>query len=109
VELRDEASGSEKTIYLFGVAAGLATVRHSFSQIVVLTADEAVLKQRINERKDNNFGKAPNELKIILRWQENHVASYQKQGAKVIDTSHSSPEEVADMLVDMVQKESQEK
>lgn len=99
-ELRDEADTSGKTVYLLGVAAGLEAVQHNFDCIVVLVADEATLKKRINERRGNSFGKTPHELRIILDWQNKHVESYQKQGAIVIETSHLSPEEAADKVVE---------
>lgn len=98
-ELRKTADKSNESIYVFGVADGLEAVAHNFSRIVLLAADEATLKRRIAERTDNDFGKAPPELEIILEWQKKHVAEYRKRGGTVIDTSHFPPEEIADMVI----------
>lgn len=98
-ELVKRAHKLEQTIYLFGVADGLETVAHHFSRIVLLTADEATLKQRIAERTDNDFGKDPQEFKITLEWQKKHEAEFHKQGETIIDTTHFSPEEIADKVI----------
>lgn len=85
--LRKAADTADEVVFLCGVAAGTDVVEHLFSQTVVLTADLSTLKHRIANRTDNNFGKAPEELKIILEWQDNHVDEYRKQGAVIIDAA----------------------
>lgn len=96
--LRKEADAADEVVFLCGVAAGTDAVEHLFNQTVVLTADTATLKHRITNRTDNSFGKAPEELKIILEWQDNHVDDYRKQGAIIIDGAQSV-EQVADEIV----------
>jgi RNase adaptor protein for sRNA GlmZ degradation len=102
--LREEANKAGKITYLLGVAAGLEVVQQYFNQLLVLTADDATLKRRIDERADNNFGKTPHELQIILEWQTKHVPGYKKQGAKAIDTSHLTPGEVVDRIIEVTER-----
>lgn len=98
-KLRHEADTSEEVIFLCGVAAGTDEVWQYFSHVIVLTADEQTLKHRITNRKDNNFGKAPAELKIILEWQDKHVKLYRERGATTVDTAKPVAE-VVDAIVE---------
>jgi broad-specificity NMP kinase len=86
-KLRSETDKADEVVFLCGVAAGTEAVQHLFNQTIVLTANAATLKQRITDRKDNNFGKTPEELKIILEWQDRHVDTYRKQGVVIVDTA----------------------
>lgn len=88
--LREEADAADEVIFLCGGGHGIETVAHLFNQIIVLTADLGTLEQRITDRKDNDYGKAPDELKIVLEWQDKNVENYQKQGAVIIDTGKSA-------------------
>jgi len=96
--LRKEADAADEVVFLCGGGHGIETVAHLFNQTVVLTADLATLKQRVTNRKDNDYGKAPEELKIVLEWQENNVEKYRKQGAVIVDTTQPVGEVVDEIL-----------
>lgn len=101
-KLRHDATVPGKTIFLCGVAAGTEEVWDYFDTVIVLSADTETLRQRIVNRTDNNFGKAPNELKIILEWQDKHIDDYKEKGAIVIDAARPI-KTVVDKVVDMTQ------
>ncbi len=96
--LRREADTTDEVVFLCGVADGTEAVAHLFNQTIVLTADAATLKQRITNRKDNNFGKTPEELKIILEWQDKHIDKYREQGAVIVDAARSVGDVVDEVL-----------
>lgn len=98
-KLRHEADTSEEVVFLCGVAAGTDEVWRYFSHVIILTADAQTLKHRIANRTDNNFGKNPEELKIILEWQDKHVGLYRERGATTVDTAKPVAE-VVDAIIE---------
>jgi len=82
------------TTYLCGIAGSAGAVWRYFDRVIVLTVKEEVLGQRVLTRTNNRFGKTPGELKIALEWQDKHVKGYRDHGARIIDTTKMTPEEV---------------
>jgi hypothetical protein len=72
-------------VFLCGNADGQDAVWHLFDTVVALIADAPTLRQRITSRSDNHFGKAPEELAIVMRLQPGAQESYRRLGAVIID------------------------
>ena len=72
------------------VAGSTLSDRHVwdlFDAVICLTADEATIKRRLASRRDNDWGKAPVELKHVLAWRERWAEMYRERGAIIIDSS----------------------
>lgn len=54
------------TIYLCGTTTTEHLIWDLFDKVLYLHVDEETLKQRLANRKDNDFGKSEDEMKIIL-------------------------------------------
>lgn len=82
-----KANSNGKTAFVCGVASNEDEYLDVFDKIFALTVDIDTLKQRINDRDDHSFGKLPNEMDIILEWQQGVRDHYHKVGAQVIDAT----------------------
>lgn len=58
---------------------------HLFDKLFALNANPETITKRIRERTDNDFGKHPEELKLILGWAENYVSHMKARGATILD------------------------
>jgi shikimate kinase len=87
-----------KTIFLCGVAANDLELAHYFSKILCLVIDIETMKQRVATRTTNNFGKAPDELKTILKYYQPVLDKYTKAGATMIDAKQPLEEVVNAIL-----------
>ena len=85
--LKKQADGESKTVFLLGTAEGEDKVWHLFDKVMTLLVDEATLRSRIENRQDNHFGKDPEEMAAILGWLESHEKIYRGFGATVIDAT----------------------
>lgn len=75
-------------VFLCGVAAGEKAAWHLFDVVVGLVADAETIKQRIEERTDNQFGKSPAEMQEILTWHAAMPAeAYHALGAVTVDAT----------------------
>ncbi|HEX8226923.1 MAG TPA: phosphotransferase [Candidatus Saccharimonadales bacterium] len=99
-KLKEHTVSNGTAIFLCGVGDGIDEAWQYFDNVIVLVADEAILRQRILERKDNGFGRTPEELKIVLEWQNKHVPIYQGRGATIIDTSVSDLDKTVSRILD---------
>jgi hypothetical protein len=91
------ARAKNKTIFLCGVASNDAEMFDLFDKMVCLTIDEDTLRQRIRDRTDNDFGKAPDELHNILGWHKSAEEKYQLAGASMIKASKPLKDVVDDL------------
>lgn len=89
----------DKLIFLCGVTSNDADeLWDLFDQVFALTIDEATLRHRVTSRTNNDFGKNPNELADLLRWQRTASEGYKKLGAILIDAAKPL-DEVADEIL----------
>lgn len=87
-----------KTIFLAGSADGDDKVWHLFDKVIVLSVDAETIKHRIESRTDNQYGKDPEEMKLILKWLEGYDDTYRGFGAEIIDAKRPI-EQVVDEIV----------
>lgn len=73
-----------------------------FDKIFVLTIDEATLKHRLLTRTTNDFGKHPNELKMLVDGREGFQQQMLKERAIPIDATQPLSK-VADDIVAQIQ------
>lgn len=96
--LRVKSIEENKTIYLSGVAEGLDTVVQLFDRVIALSVDEQTIRSRINNRTDNNFGKDPDEMSVILSWLDGFDKTHVGFGADIVDASRPVEVLVDDIL-----------
>ncbi|HSH55499.1 MAG TPA: AAA family ATPase [Candidatus Limnocylindrales bacterium] len=97
-KLKKLANASGKTIFLAGMAEEEDKVRHLCDKVIYLAVDADTLRQRILNRVDNDFGKTPEEMEIIIGWLRDNDNKYRNSGAIVVDAS-SSVEEVVENVI----------
>lgn len=96
--LKQESDREHKLVFLTGSAAGDGEVWHLFDKVIVLSVDAATIKHRIETRQDNEYGKVPEEMKIILDELEGYDDTYRGFGATIIDAKRPL-EQVVDEIV----------
>jgi hypothetical protein len=92
------ASTGEHTAFLFGSVENERDAWDLFDVVVCLVADSETLRHRLATRTTNSFGKHPEELAAVLKWNDHMVSNYQRLGAKIIDATQPPPT-VADAIV----------
>lgn len=97
-KLMTRANTIHKPIFLCGLADGEDKVWYMFTKVFLLKLDESVLRKRILERTDNDFGKAPSEIKSINEWLSKNEKRYQDMGAIPLDASQPVSEVVDDII-----------
>ncbi len=97
-ELKSKADATEKIIFLCGVAVGDDKVWHYFDKVIGLVIDEATLRERIFQRRDNQFGKSPDEMAEILKWHANYEENYRRIGAAIVDAEQPVDKVVENIL-----------
>ena len=90
----------DKPIFLCGVAANDNEFWDLFSHVIALMIDEETLRQRLNERPDNSFGKLDNELQNTLAWQKTAADDYIQLGAVLVDATQPL-NSVVDTILDI--------
>lgn len=69
-----------------------------FDKIFVLTIDEDTLKHRLMTRTTNDFGKHPNEMKMLLEGREGFLQQMLKEDAVPIDATQPLGKVVDEIL-----------
>lgn len=86
-----------RPVFLCGSALGEAGVWHLFDRVVALVADVPTIERRLAARA-GDYGKAPEELAMILGWHDGFEQSYRGFGAVIVDATRQ-PREVADEVL----------
>lgn len=90
------ASGS--TAFLCGSVENEVDVWDLFDLVVCLVADNDTIRERLQTRTTNSFGKHPDELAAALGWNTNNEETYRRLGATIID-GRRPPSEIADAVL----------
>lgn len=83
--LHDKAR--DKTIFLCGTASNEDELWHLFDTVLFLDIDEATLKNRIATRTDNDYGKTPHELELIMEKYRADIKKRDLPGVITIDAT----------------------
>lgn len=97
-KLRAKSDKQQTVIFLGGVAEGEKGVWPLFDRVIMLSVDEATIRQRIESRNDNHFGKTPEEMADILKWLKDSVDNYRRFGATIIDATKPLNEVVIEVI-----------
>jgi dephospho-CoA kinase len=87
-QLLQESSGD---LFLCGVANNQADFYPLFQKIFLLTITPEAISERLTNRTNNNFGKAPHDIEQTLIWQVQFDQALLQQGAVIIDASLAIP------------------
>jgi dephospho-CoA kinase len=93
------AQAKDYTIYLCGGSSNDKEMWDLFSAIVVLSIDQKTLKHRLANRTENDYGKAPHELQLILGWHKGLETSHKKHGHHIIDSTQPVEKVVDEILL----------
>lgn len=77
-----------------------------FQQVFALHIDEDTLRERIQTRTNNDFGKHPDEMNDILLWHKRSEAYFKRNGAVDIDATQPV-EKVSDQILAKIKKSTQ--
>lgn len=88
----------DTTAFLCGYVENEAEVRDLFDLVVCLVVDNATLRDRLQNRTTNAFGKHPEELAAALECNDGIESTYRRLGATIIDGS-MPPAQVADAIL----------
>jgi hypothetical protein len=92
------ASLHDKTGFLCGSAENEADVWDLFDLVVCVVADSETLRDRLQTRTENAFGKHPEELAAALGCNDDVEPAYRRVGATIIDGTRPLAE-VADEVL----------
>ena len=84
-ELAERAK--DKLIFLCGIPSNDLELAEYYDKVICLVIDEEVMKQRVASRETNNFGKAADELELMLYWHGKMLERYEAFGATMIDAT----------------------
>lgn len=97
-QLKAQSDSEQHVVYLAGVAEGDDKVWHLFDKVIVLSLDEATMRQRVEQRQGNQFGRTLAEMAGILKWLGGLEETYRGFGAAIIDASKPLKEVVDEVL-----------
>jgi hypothetical protein len=75
-----------RPVFLCGSALGEGDVWHLFDRVVALVADVPTIERRLAARA-GDYGKAPEELAMIIGWHDGFAESYRRFGAVIVDAT----------------------
>jgi broad-specificity NMP kinase len=84
--------------FVCGDAYNKREAYHLFDKIFVLSTDDGTLKQRVEAREDNYFGKIAEQLAWIVSENNQLVAEAKHANAIIIDAT-KSPEEITELIL----------
>lgn len=85
-------------VFLCGLPANDKDFTEYYDHVICLVADEETIKHRIATRNTNDFGKAADELALILYWREKEIERYKAWGATMVDASQPLTQVVDDII-----------
>jgi shikimate kinase len=96
----EELTGAARTqtAFLCGCVQNDEELWDLFDLKICLILDDTTIRERLAQRSENPFGKTPDELETILRFNSPLVAKYTALGATLIDSSRPLEEVVRDVL-----------
>jgi dephospho-CoA kinase len=93
-----ELLNSADEVFICAITSKQHEFYDHFDKIFVLTIDEATLKHRLLTRTTNDFGKHPNEMKMLVDGRKPFVQQMLKVGAIPIDATQPLEKVVDDVL-----------
>jgi hypothetical protein len=88
----------DSTVFLCGSVENEVDVWDLFNLVICLVADNDTIRQRLQTRTTNSFGKHPEELAAALGWNADSERIYRRLGATIIDGRRPLVEIVDEIL-----------
>lgn len=79
-------------VYLCGTSGNDEVIHHLLDHVYFLCVDEPLIKHRLSNRQNNDYGKLPHELNHILSVYKPAEEYYRNLGATMLDASRPVPE-----------------
>jgi thymidylate kinase len=91
----------DRFVFLCGSVANEIEVWDLFGKVILLSIDEATMRERVARRTASDFGKHAHELDLMLEWIKSIDDDYSRYGAIVIDGTRPL-DEVLDKIIQVV-------
>lgn len=92
-KVREAINSSGEPVWFCGSAHNLHLLSDLFTHMFVLEyPSEQVIRERIMNRTNSDYGKAPGELEEIIGYQQEYEARFTSRGATTIDCTLSVDE-----------------
>lgn len=96
IALADRAK--TKPVFPCGLPGNGVDLARYFDIIICLVIDKRIMRVRLAARDDNDFGKTPDELALILYWFDAIINRYKNLGSVVIDANRLLNTVLTDMM-----------
>lgn len=90
----------ESTTFYCGIASHLENLLPLFDKFILLVADPEMIRKRLTERTNNDFGKMPEVQEMVLKEKEPWENLMKEKGAIVVDANCS----LAEMAENIIKK-----
>lgn len=96
---------NQKSDFIFycGASSNNTEIIPLFDTVVLLTADEQILRERLSSRTSNNFGKVKEVQDMVIGWKNWFENETVDRGAITIDTN-KNVDQVADEVIEKTSK-----
>ena len=92
------ADQKNEVAFYCGMPNNLEEITDVFTQVIVLSVSPDIIRQRLNTRTDNGFGKSVEVQEYILNGKEKLENDLRQKGACIITTDRSLGEVVKEVL-----------
>lgn len=76
-----------RVVYICGSVANEREIWDHFELVIGLIVDDATLRHRLSRRTDNTFGKDPDELALVIGWNQSYAADAPGWGVVTVDAT----------------------
>lgn len=96
--LKKQVDADDKLAFLGGMSEGIDDVWRYFDNVLLLTIDIETIQERITNRTDNDFGKAPDEMAAIMSALEPYETKCKRLGAITVDATQPLKKVVQEII-----------
>ncbi len=89
-------------VFLCGTSYNSEQFRNLFDKRITLYVHNHQLKKRIAMRKGNDYGRRPEDLQLILRWNKHTILWSQMRRTELIKTANLTPENTVDKILNFL-------
>ncbi|WP_214400977.1 AAA family ATPase [Pseudonocardia lacus] len=92
------AGAGERSVFLCGSPTNGDELADLYDVVVCLTLDADTLRHRLAGRTGEEFGSAPDELRLVLGWHASFEERYRRWGALMVDATRPLAEVVDEIV-----------
>lgn len=97
-KLATKAHDSDTLVFLCGTTPNDEDIWDLFDKVIHLSIDDDTMRHRLATRTTNDYGKHPDELRNVLRWNKTVDGQMKSLGAVIIDATLPLDEVVQKIL-----------